>query len=124
MAEKRPIFRNLYGENKYMQLPVIKTGSSILIGHISSEGFSLLQTDAKLLGNLGTCISHLREGRGRVSTDEVHHNEMEDRVGEEEVSKRPFRGDGQEIPFVLWVDLDAKTNCKTKQRKRVQLRFP
>lgn len=40
---------------------------------------------------------------------------MEDRVSEEEVSKGSFWGDGQEIAFVLWVDLDAKTNCETKK---------
>lgn len=47
---------------------------------------------------------------------------MEDRVSEEEVSKGSFWGDGQEISLVLWVDLDAKTNCETKktQRKHVK----
>lgn len=46
------------------------------------------------------------------STDEVHHDEMEDSVSEKEVGKSPFWRDGQEISFVLWVDLDAKTNCR------------
>lgn len=64
-----------------------------------------------------TCISHLWEGQRDHSTDEVHHNQMEDRVSEEEVGKGSFWGDGQEISFVLWVDLDAKTNCQAKKKK-------
>lgn len=65
-----------------------------------------------------TGISHLREGQSDGSADEVHHNQMEDRVSEEEVGKSSFWGDGQEVAFVLWVDLDAKTNCKTKKQRK------
>lgn len=33
-------------------------------------------------------------------------------MSEKEVGKSSFWRDGQEISFVLWVDLDAKTNCR------------
>lgn len=42
---------------------------------------------------------------------------MEDGVSKEEVSKGSFRRDGQKISLVLWVDLDAKTNCKKKAKQ-------
>lgn len=38
---------------------------------------------------------------------------MEDGAGEQEVGEGSLRGNGQEVSFVLRVDLDAKTNCKT-----------
>lgn len=44
-------------------------------------------------------------------------------MSEEEVSKGSFWGDGEEISFVLWVDLDAKTNCETKQTKETCQKF-
>lgn len=42
-----------------------------------------------------------------VSTNEVDHNEVEDGVSEQEVSEGSLWGDGQELSFVLWVDLDT-----------------
>lgn len=39
---------------------------------------------------------------------------MQDSVSEEEVSKGSLWGDGQEISFVLWVDLDTKTHYGKK----------
>lgn len=51
-----------------------------------------------------------------TSADEVHHNEMEDSVSEEEVSEGSLRGDRQEVPFVLWVDLDTEAHWKKIKR--------
>lgn len=39
-------------------------------------------------------------------------------MSEKEVGKSSFRGDGQEVSFVLWVDLDAQTNCKKRKRHK------
>lgn len=63
------------------------------------------------------------EGQWDDSADEVHHNQVEDRVSEEEVSKRSFWGDGEEISFVLGVDLDAKTNCEGIRTKETCQKF-
>ena len=51
-----------------------------------------------------------------VSTDEVHHDQVEDCVGEQEVGERPLWRDGQELSFVLWVDLNTKTHWKRGDR--------
>lgn len=75
--------------------------------------------------NVLSCNTHLWEALGVTdasdSTDEVHHNQMEDGVSEKEVGKSSFWGDGQEISFVLWVDLDAKTNCRGKEARETNV---
>lgn len=44
---------------------------------------------------------------GCLSTNEVDDDEMKDGVSKQEVSEGSLRGDGQEVSFVLWVDLDT-----------------
>lgn len=58
-------------------------------------------------------VSHrgtLRRTYMFASANEIHHNEMEDGVSEQEVGEGSLWGDGQKISFVLWVDLDTKTH--------------
>lgn len=50
-----------------------------------------------------------------VSTNEVHHNQMEDSVSEQKVSEGSLWGDRQELSFVLWVDLDTQTHSQNER---------
>lgn len=52
----------------------------------------------------------LSVGSESVSTNEVHHNQMEDSVSKQEVSEGSLWRDRQEVSLVLWVDLDTKTH--------------
>lgn len=42
---------------------------------------------------------------------------MKDGVGKEEVSEGSLWRDGQELSFVLWVDLDTKTHYKKERHE-------
>lgn len=44
--------------------------------------------------------------KGFFSANEIDDNQVEHGVSEEEVSESPLWWDGQEIPFVLWIDLN------------------
>lgn len=59
-------------------------------------------------GEIDTCgVGGALCRAGCLSTNEVDDDEMKDSVSEQEVSEGSLRGDGQEVSFVLWVDLDA-----------------
>ena len=45
-----------------------------------------------------------------ASTDEVHHDKMEDGVSKQEVGEGPLRRDRLELALVRWVDLDTKAH--------------
>lgn len=74
----------------------------------------LVCEDVHLLGE-GHC-----EKDKSVLTNEVHHNQVEDGVSEQEVGKGSLWGDGQEVTFVLWVDLDPKTHYKKNKECKKQ----
>ena len=53
-----------------------------------------------------------------VSTDEVHHDEMEDGVGKQEVSEGPLWRDRLELALVRWVDLYTKAHWNKQQKDK------
>lgn len=45
-------------------------------------------------------------GQGLFSANKINDDQVKHGVSEEEVSESPFWRDVQEIPFVLWIDLN------------------
>ena len=55
---------------------------------------------------------YLRTTEVLHSADEVHHDQMKNYMGKNEIGKCSFWSNANKFIFILWVDLDAQTNCK------------